>query len=397
MNAWLRHSPFLAVGIYISGDSRGCRSPAQPDPDLGHHPAAQGLAAAADHPRPAGLLQHPVPAVRQRRDHQPQPGTQREVPRARVQGRAEAVKAVHAAQALGHRAAQHALVRPRGLRPHPAPAAASRPSPSSAAGRLQAARLDYVSGVYSSVGSGIKILDDARVNRPDAFNLPDRSGWPGGTARPTPARRTSATTAGGPVAGSSSTRAATTRPGVASPSTSTATSSTSAGARGHGREDHCDGTRVSLPQLPASRARRRPTPALVRALQCLLQERGTVRRSGHGHRTTRALRSAIRAWQRSARLRGPDVWSRSQLDVAADRRRGPDPEVRVGRAGGAPSPAGAQRRLRRAELRVDGRLREASTGVALPRLPEAGGRAGRRHRRAVDVDRPCAPAGADSG
>ena len=34
--------------------------------------------------------------------------------------------------------------------------------------------LDYVSGVYSSAGSGIKMLDDARVNRPKAFTLPDR-------------------------------------------------------------------------------------------------------------------------------------------------------------------------------------------------------------------------------
>ena len=34
--------------------------------------------------------------------------------------------------------------------------------------------LDYVSGVYSSAGSGIKMLDDARVNRPNAFTLPDR-------------------------------------------------------------------------------------------------------------------------------------------------------------------------------------------------------------------------------
>ena len=34
--------------------------------------------------------------------------------------------------------------------------------------------LDYVSGVYSSAGSGIKMLDDARVDRPNAFTLPDR-------------------------------------------------------------------------------------------------------------------------------------------------------------------------------------------------------------------------------
>ena len=31
-----------------------------------------------------------------------------------------------------------------------------------------------MSGVYSSVGSGIKMLDDARVQRPGVFTLPDR-------------------------------------------------------------------------------------------------------------------------------------------------------------------------------------------------------------------------------
>ena len=36
-----------------------------------------------------------------------------------------------------------------------------------------AARLGYVSGVYSSAGSGIEMLDDARVERPGMFTLPD--------------------------------------------------------------------------------------------------------------------------------------------------------------------------------------------------------------------------------
>ena len=39
MDAWLTGSPYWAVGIYISGDSRGCREPAEPDARLGQHPA----------------------------------------------------------------------------------------------------------------------------------------------------------------------------------------------------------------------------------------------------------------------------------------------------------------------------------------------------------------------
>ena len=34
--------------------------------------------------------------------------------------------------------------------------------------------LGYVSGIYSSAGSGIKSLDDARVQRPGTFALPDQ-------------------------------------------------------------------------------------------------------------------------------------------------------------------------------------------------------------------------------
>jgi peptidoglycan hydrolase-like protein with peptidoglycan-binding domain len=35
-------------------------------------------------------------------------------------------------------------------------------------------KLDYVSGVYSSAGSGIADLDNARVNRPGVYAMPDR-------------------------------------------------------------------------------------------------------------------------------------------------------------------------------------------------------------------------------
>ena len=56
MDAWLSSSPFLAVGIYISGDSRACRSQPNLTADLGRQAARARLAAAADHARPAGLL-----------------------------------------------------------------------------------------------------------------------------------------------------------------------------------------------------------------------------------------------------------------------------------------------------------------------------------------------------
>ena len=74
-----RHGRLAAVarrsgpsGIYISGESRACRSQPNQTPAWVKHPAGQRLAAAADHPRPAGLVQPAVPALHRRRPDQPE-------------------------------------------------------------------------------------------------------------------------------------------------------------------------------------------------------------------------------------------------------------------------------------------------------------------------------------
>ena len=63
--------------------------PAEPDARLGQHPARQGLAAAADHPRPAGLVPAALPAVPGRPQDQPERGTDDRTrgPRARARPR----------------------------------------------------------------------------------------------------------------------------------------------------------------------------------------------------------------------------------------------------------------------------------------------------------------------
>ena len=74
---------------------------AQPHPGLGLDPAPPRLAAAADHPRAAGVVQPALPALRQRRDDQAA-ARERPASTARAQaGDAEAGKAVAAARALG--------------------------------------------------------------------------------------------------------------------------------------------------------------------------------------------------------------------------------------------------------------------------------------------------------
>ena len=100
-------------------NSRGLPRADQPDPDLGAQPAGRRLAPDADHARAAGVVLHPLPALRQehRPDDQPEhrrTATRRPAPRAGPRPS----KAVGAAQRPRHRRRQHDLLRPRGLR-HP--------------------------------------------------------------------------------------------------------------------------------------------------------------------------------------------------------------------------------------------------------------------------------------
>ena len=174
MDAWLEASPFRAVGIYISGASRGCRDQPNLTPTWVSTQLAQRLAAAADHAGPAGRLPPAVPALRQR------PGDQRAssnqagaYQKAFRQGTAEASTAVAAAQALGIVPGSTLWY---DLEGYDVTNTSCRESSLwfLSAWTQQLHALGYVSGVYSSAGSGIKSLDDARVLRPGTFTLPDQ-------------------------------------------------------------------------------------------------------------------------------------------------------------------------------------------------------------------------------
>ncbi len=173
MDAWChRRRPSVRSGIYISGDSRACRVQPNLSPDLGRDPGGARLATAADRPRPAGLLPAALPALRRRLQDQPEARRQlRDRPRpGRGRGRQER----HRRRGAGHRAGQHAVVRPRVASTSPTPTAASRPWRSSAPGSPGSRSSATSPGFYSSASSGIKMLDDARISRPGQFALPDR-------------------------------------------------------------------------------------------------------------------------------------------------------------------------------------------------------------------------------
>ena len=145
--------------------------PAEPHADLGQHPARQRLAAAADHARPAGLVHHPGAL--------PAPGADQPV----------VVRVLRHRPPAGPR---------RGEQDRRAPPSGSGSPPGStlwydieafsiaktdcresalsflSAWTDQLHALGYVSGIYSSGASGIKMLDDARATRPGVYTMPDQ-------------------------------------------------------------------------------------------------------------------------------------------------------------------------------------------------------------------------------
>ncbi len=173
MTAWLNHSPFLSVGIYISGDSRACRSQPNLTRDWVSTQLRTGWRLLPITLGPQASCSTRFPRYGDDEVINWRPGSTGKYTTAREQGRAEAVKAVAAATRLGIVPRSTLWYDLEGFdhtRTHCRESALAFLS----AWTTKLHALDYVSGVYSSVGSGIKILDDARVERPRAFNLPDR-------------------------------------------------------------------------------------------------------------------------------------------------------------------------------------------------------------------------------
>jgi peptidoglycan hydrolase-like protein with peptidoglycan-binding domain len=170
MDAWLNHSPFWAAGIYISGASRGC--PVQPNLSATwiRTQLANGWRLL-----PITLGPQAWCTTRERYLHQERisPRPARRYARARAQGRAEAAKTVRVARRLG-------IVR-RSTLWYDLEAFNISPTDcrESALSFLHAwtralHHYGYVSGVYSSAASGIRMLDDARVLRRGTYTMPDR-------------------------------------------------------------------------------------------------------------------------------------------------------------------------------------------------------------------------------
>lgn len=170
MDAWRTGSPFSAVGIYLSGASRGCLR----QPNLSRTWVRTQLARGW-RLLPITLGPQASCTTRERylRQVRISPRTTGTYARARSQGRAEASKSIGVAHRLGI---------PRGstlwydLESFDTRRTTCRESSLSflSAWNTQLRRQGYVSGVYSSAASGIAMLDDVRVTRPGRYRMPDR-------------------------------------------------------------------------------------------------------------------------------------------------------------------------------------------------------------------------------
>ncbi len=160
----------LAVGIYISGDSRGCPSQPNLTPTWVSTQLRNGW-------RLLPLTVGPQAWCTTRERYltevriNPDPTTNYE--KARKQGHAEAAKTVRAAQALGI-AAKSTLW--YDLEAFDTSGTRCRESAISflSAWTNKMHTLGYVSGVYSSAASGIKMLDDANAYTPGKYAMPDQ-------------------------------------------------------------------------------------------------------------------------------------------------------------------------------------------------------------------------------
>jgi peptidoglycan hydrolase-like protein with peptidoglycan-binding domain len=188
MDTWLKHSPFLAVGIYISGASRACRDQPNLTPPWITTQLKNGWRLLPITLGPQAPCNPRFP--RYGHDHviDNDPGSGGKYSKARRQGAAEAGKAVTAAGKLGLAEGSTLWYDLEGF--DQTNVRCRKASLAFLSGWTKGLHgLHFVSGVYSSAASGIWALDQARINDPTAYHLPDRiwiARWDGEANTSTP-------------------------------------------------------------------------------------------------------------------------------------------------------------------------------------------------------------------
>ncbi|WP_210649410.1 glycoside hydrolase domain-containing protein [Nocardioides sp. SYSU D00065] len=171
MNTWWRKSPFSAVGIYISGDSRACRSQPNLSPTWVATQVARGWRLLPIALGPQASCQPRFPRYADDFSISPKPAGG--YAKAAQQGAAEADKNAADAAAYGIGPGSTIWYDLEGFDLGDTHCRESAlVFVSHWVTRIK--QHGYVAGFYSSASSGIKMLDDARTQRPGQFALPDR-------------------------------------------------------------------------------------------------------------------------------------------------------------------------------------------------------------------------------
>lgn len=361
MNRWLNHSPFLAVGIYISGKSRACRNQPNLTPSWVSTQLANGWRLLPITLGPQASCQPRFPRYGDDPTINPKPGKYGRYSLARSMGTNEAGSTVADAKALGIVAGSTLWYDLEGFD------LGNTNCRESALAFLSAwttkiHALGYVSGVYSSAGSGIKMLDDARVNRPGTFDLPDAiwiARWDGHANTSTSYVRNEGW-----------------QPHARVKQYQGGHDETWGRVRinidrnfldlGQGSyadpETHCNGTKIAFYKYEVLEPGT-TLPVKVKALQCVLTEQGVYKGKLDGVYSP-AVVAAVHQWQAAHGFKVSDRWTKSNwmsLLIA-----GPQPVLKYGSAG--PAVRRLQRTLNAAnpqtELNATG-VFDAATTVAL--------------------------------
>ncbi len=171
MDRWLNRSPFLAVGIYVSGDSRGCRSQPNLTPTWVSTQLRNGWRLLPITLGPQASCSTHFPRYGTDKTIDPSPGPRGRYGRARGQAVAQANESVSDAAALGIGKGSALWYDLEGFDDSKTACRESALRFLSAwTARVRA--LGYLAGVYSSAGSGIEMLDKARAAG-TGYNYPD--------------------------------------------------------------------------------------------------------------------------------------------------------------------------------------------------------------------------------
>ena len=333
MDRWLESSPYLAAGIYISGDSRACRNQPNLTPTWVATQLSKGWHLLAITLGPQASCQPRFPRYSDDFTISPKPGGAGNYSAARTMGQNSAATTIADARALGLVPGSTLWYDLEGFDNTNTDCRESALAFISAwVKKVKAA--GYVTGVYSSASSGIKVLDDARVNRPAAFALPDRiwvARWDGAANTSTsyirddgwrPRNRVKQYQGGhdetwGGVRINIDTNYLDLGQGSVAPV-----------------ETHCGGVVISFPTyapLAPKTATKTPPTRMVKALQCLLTERGLYAGQLNGVYNQATVR-AVNAWQTQRGVKVDKRWFRR--DWTSVLSFGRVPILKFGSAGG---------------------------------------------------------------